>query len=52
MKGYNKPKKMETGICFICKKECDPFAYCHLECARAFVAEKDRKIQEARYISD
>ena len=48
MKGYNKPEKLEKGKCFICSKECDPFAYCHLECALALAEERDRRVKEAR----
>ena len=48
MKGYKKPAKIEKGICFICNKQCDTFAYCHTECALALAQEKDRRIQEAK----
>ena len=50
MKGYNKPDKIEAGVCIVCKKRLDDVtAYSHYECAMVWSAAQDRKIEEARY---
>jgi hypothetical protein len=48
MKGYNKPDKIEKGICFICIESCDFNAYVHSACAYAYLDEKERRIKEAK----
>ena len=48
MKGYTKPDKIVQGICFLCGKECYPFAYCHTECAIAYTDAKDKLIEDAK----
>jgi hypothetical protein len=40
-------KKFEKGKCFICSKECDKDAYCHIECSYAYSDEKQKRINEA-----
>ena len=52
MKGYKKPEQIIKGTCFICLKECHPFAYCHLECAIALSDEKEKRIKEKKLSLD
>ena len=47
VKGYYPPRKIDTGICFICGEKCNPDNYCHFKCAIAYSDEKGRRGREA-----
>lgn len=49
MKGYNKPKKLELGICCVCKNQCKEDAYCHTACAMLYLDEKERLVKESKW---